>query len=325
MPYKANQSKRHHIPSQKYIVTNTAQYNQALRNRGRIDIWICDDIIENWQTEQVHDGTGSSRKFPNSTIEACLQIRMILKFPLRQTQGFINYLLELMKRPDLKSPDYSTLSARNSTLGLTTPRFKKGESQTSDIAALAIDSTGLKVFGHDEWHSKKHKISAKRTWKKAHFGVNNDHFIESALLTSKDVMDFQVVDQILAQVDHELDAVTMDKMYDLNSVYEQVEAHSPDARIVIPPKDNTFADEGLHPKRLSNLIARTALGPIPWQRRERYGDKNYPELCVQRYKKILGNKLHSRNETNQKPELLIGYSILNRFTQLGMPRSGRNS
>ncbi len=118
MPYKANQSKRHHIPSQKYIVTNTTQYNQALRNRGRIDIWICDDIIENWQTEQVHDGTGSSRKFPNSTIEACLQIRMILKFPLRQTQGFINYLLELMKRPDLKSPDYSTLSARNSTLGL---------------------------------------------------------------------------------------------------------------------------------------------------------------------------------------------------------------
>ncbi len=87
MPYKANQSKRHYIPSQKYVVTNYAKYNQALRNRGRIDIWISDDIIDNWQNVQVHDGTGSSRKYPNSTIEACLQIRMVLKLPLRQTQG----------------------------------------------------------------------------------------------------------------------------------------------------------------------------------------------------------------------------------------------
>ncbi len=116
--------------------------------------------------------------------------------------------------------------------------------------------------------------------------TRNDHFIESALLTSKDEMDFQVVDKILDQVDHQLDAVTMDKMYDLDWVYAQVEAHSPDARIVIPSKDNIFADEGLHPKRLSNLIARTALGPVPWQRRERYGDRNYSELCVQWYKTI---------------------------------------
>ncbi len=84
-----------------------------------------------------------------------------------------------------------------------------------------------------------------------------------ALLTSKDEMDFQVVDKILENVDHQLDAVTMDKMYVLDPVYAQVEAHSPAARIVIPPKDNTFANENLHPKRLNNLIARTALGAIP--------------------------------------------------------------
>ncbi len=90
-------------------------------------------------------------------------------------------------------------------------------------------------------------------------------------------------------------------------------------------KNNTFANEELHPKRLSNLIARTALGPIPWQRRERDGDRNYSELCVQRYKKILGNKLRSRNDTNQQQELLIRCSALNRLTQLGMPKSCRIS
>ncbi len=54
-------------------------------------------------------------------LKPAIQIRMVLKLPLRQTQGFIDYLLELMKRSDLNSPDYSTLSAR--TLGLSTPRL----------------------------------------------------------------------------------------------------------------------------------------------------------------------------------------------------------
>ena len=93
MPYKYNQRKRHHIPSQKYVVTNTAEYNQALRNRGRVDIWLSEEIIENWQLDQQHDGTGSTRKYPNSTIEACHQIRMVFKLPLRQTQGFVDNIL----------------------------------------------------------------------------------------------------------------------------------------------------------------------------------------------------------------------------------------
>ena len=51
---------------------NYAEYNQSLRDRGRIDIWLSDDIIENWQTEQrSYDGTGSSPKYPDSTLKAC--------------------------------------------------------------------------------------------------------------------------------------------------------------------------------------------------------------------------------------------------------------
>ncbi|WP_245905368.1 hypothetical protein [Photobacterium lipolyticum] len=55
-------------------------------------------------------------------------------------------------------------------------------------------------------------------------------------------------------------------MYDTNAVYQTLEDHFPDAEIVIPPKDNTFADEVHHPKRMSNLIGCFALGIIGWQR-----------------------------------------------------------
>ena len=52
MPYKYNESRRHHFKNPTYRQTNYAEYNQSLRDRGRIDIWLSDDIIENWQTEQ---------------------------------------------------------------------------------------------------------------------------------------------------------------------------------------------------------------------------------------------------------------------------------
>jgi hypothetical protein len=40
-------------------------------------------------------------------------------------------------------------------------RFRKHENLNDKIEEIVIDSTGLKQFGMDEWHQKKHKIDAK--------------------------------------------------------------------------------------------------------------------------------------------------------------------
>ncbi|WP_220783832.1 transposase [Shewanella sairae] len=46
--------------------------------------------MESWQYDmRDYDGTGSTVKYPDSTIEACHYIRMVFKLPLRQAQGFI--------------------------------------------------------------------------------------------------------------------------------------------------------------------------------------------------------------------------------------------
>ncbi len=52
MLYKYNESRRHHFKKPTYRQSNYVEYNQSLRERGRIDIWLSGDIIENWQTEQ---------------------------------------------------------------------------------------------------------------------------------------------------------------------------------------------------------------------------------------------------------------------------------
>ncbi|PSU42009.1 IS5/IS1182 family transposase, partial [Photobacterium frigidiphilum] len=49
MPYKHNDRKRHYFKKHTYALNNYREYNQALRQRGRFDIWISEDIISNWQ------------------------------------------------------------------------------------------------------------------------------------------------------------------------------------------------------------------------------------------------------------------------------------
>ncbi|MGR5230597.1 IS5 family transposase [Photobacterium damselae] len=324
MPYKANLTKRHHFKKHIYRQTNYSDYNNALKNRGRIDVWISDDVLDCWQNdERIYDGTGSSKKYPNSTIETCHYLRMVFKRPLRQTQGFIEDLLEMLGRQSLQCPDYTLLSKRLSSLGLTSPKFKRGEGINSDIVAIAIDSTGLKQFGKDEWHKEKHKVNGKRSWRKAHLAVRVNHIIDSAVLTHKDTMDDQVVEAICTQITEPVSHVTADKMYDTDAVYQTLDSYFPKADIVIPPKDSTFADDGHQPKRMINLVAYMSMGVARWQKLKHYGWRNVSEMAMQRYKKIIGPKLHSRNISNQTQEMLIGCSILNRLTHLGMPNSYR--
>lgn len=55
---------------------------------------------------------------------------------------------------------------------------------------------------------------------------------------------------------------------------------------------------------------------MEWQKRREYGKRNNSELAIQRYKRILGNKLHSRDFERQKQEAIIGCSILNKMISL---------
>jgi hypothetical protein len=212
--------------------------------------------LDNWQdNERSHDGTGSTIKYPDSTIEACHCLRLVFKFPLRQTQGFIENLFEMLGMEHLQCPDYTLLSKRLCQLGLSSPRFKQSDKVNDDIVAIAIDSTGLKRFGRDEWHQEKHKVSAKRSWRKAHLAVGRNHIVQSAVLTDKNIMDDQVVEAIFTQVSEQVKHISADKMYDTDAVFNTLDKHFPEADIVIPPKVTSFADETHHPKRMSNLIA----------------------------------------------------------------------
>ena len=96
MPNKYPEKKGWELPKQKYKVSNWHEYNNALRERGNIEIWITDDVIKSWyESERVYDGTGTPKKFTDLAIIVCHEIRQVYRLPLRQCQGFINSIFKI--------------------------------------------------------------------------------------------------------------------------------------------------------------------------------------------------------------------------------------
>ncbi|MGR5377138.1 transposase, partial [Photobacterium damselae] len=81
-----------------------------------------------------YDGTGSSPKYPDSTLLACHYLRLVFKQPLRQTQGFLDSLLKEMGYTNLSCSDFSCLSKRLSQLGLKALKYKKTDKPNEYLA-----------------------------------------------------------------------------------------------------------------------------------------------------------------------------------------------
>jgi hypothetical protein len=321
MPNKYPEKKGWLVPKQKYKLNNWAAYNQALRNRGDIEFWISDEAVTQWcEPNQINDGTGAPKKFSDLAIIICHEVRHVYKLALRQCEGFINSVFSLLKL-GISCPDYSCLSKRLSRLNIKSPRYKKSTRDNGSVAAIAIDSSGLKRFGHDEWHQEKHKVSAKRSWRKLHIAVDENHIIHSSVLTDRFVTDDNVVEDLAKQIKVDVAQVTADGAYDNNKVYNLLSSKFTHANIVIPPSSDAVYNNKNHAQRNRNLQEIKTFGRMNWQRIRKYGNRNYSELCIQRYKRILGNKLHAREFSRQKNESTIGCGVLNKMTSLGMPSS----
>jgi len=156
-----------------------------------------------------------------------------------------------------------------------------------------------------------------------HIAVDEKHIIHAAVLTDRFVSDDSALDELIEQIDKKVDLVTADGAYDKKPVYEKLSTRFPDSDIIIPPDSDAVYNKNNHPQRNRNLQEIKTFGRMNWQRVRNYGQRNYSELAIQRYKKILGNKLHARELSRQKQEAMIGCGVLNKMTSLGMPQSHR--
>ena len=150
MPNKFLNRKGIEIKKQKYKVTNWSAYNEALNRRGDIEIWLSQEVIDGWfNKNRVYDGTGAPDFYTTLAIITCHEIRKVFHLPLRQCEGFINSLFRI-KGLSINCPSFSDLSKRLEKLKIKNPHYRKTDPPEDDLAAIAIDATGLKRFGRGE-------------------------------------------------------------------------------------------------------------------------------------------------------------------------------
>ena len=141
MPLKFNAPRRHKFDKAPYRVTNWSDCNESLRQRGDLTILINENTQGLWIAPRRTSRCGQ-RKYSDLAIELCLSLRTAYRLGLRRTQGLMGSIAKLMGL-DIRAPDYSTL-ARRASVEIISPVMRQGGSVPLH---LAVDTTGLKIFG----------------------------------------------------------------------------------------------------------------------------------------------------------------------------------
>lgn len=320
-----------------YKITNWKEYNAALVKRGSLTVWLGDDALASWEsTEKPARGSkgGHPKTYSDTAIETCLMLREVYNLPLRATEGFVSSILTILGA-GVSAPDYSTLSYRAKTLKITLTRQAKQALENGEPVHIAVDSTGVKIYGEGEWKVKKHGWGRHRTWRKVHLGVSTSgpskHLIPMSEMTSNGPGDgdSQVLPRLLDQLNTELPNVPIaeasaDGAYDTRDSYEAIA--NAGAIPIIPPRKgakiwqhgNTKAERLPRDQALRRI---RKVGRKQWKREAGYHQRSLSETAMFRFKTIFGGSLANRLFNTQTTQVKVRINALNTMTLLGMPQS----
>jgi hypothetical protein len=112
MPYKLKDSVRDKFKKQSYNKRDWNAYDEGLKNRGSLTIWFSEDAIAGWNhPKDIKRKRGRQKEFSDLAIETAHTLRLVYKQGLRQTEGLMLSIINLMGL-NLIIPDHSTLSRR---------------------------------------------------------------------------------------------------------------------------------------------------------------------------------------------------------------------
>lgn len=297
-----------------------SKYNAAAKKSGEVTFYISKQAIERWRNETLSGGRGASDTYSDLAIETCLTLRAVYNLSLRKTNGFVVSILAAMGL-NLPCPDYTTLCRRARDLKIAFERR-----HTNEPVVIAVDSTGLKVYGEGEWKVRQHGISKRRTWLKLHLAVNvqNNH-IEAFALTKRDIADCEVAPELLKSIKAPVKRLTGDGAYDVESVYQACEEIG--AQPAVPPRrDAVLQNQG---RAISAKAPRDAAisyikehggdeaARAAWKQESNYHARSLSETAMYRFKSHFGSAVRARIFDNQRTEVAIKVKALNKIASLG--------
>ena len=303
----------------RYRLRNWKHYNAALVQRGSLILWVSDDVITAWRNTDKTGKPGRPRTYSDTAVLCMATLKEVYHLPLRASQGLMLSIMKLLGL-DLPVMDYSQLSRRCARLEVTLPRRAK-----SEPLHMVVDSTGVKVFGEGEWKVRQHGYTKRRTWRKLHIGADESTGeIVAAVVTTNNVADSQVLEDLLEQVEEEVEQISGDGSYDKRSCYEAIKKRK--AKAAIPPQRNAkiWQHGNSEEERLigdENLRRIRQVGRKVWKQEVGYHRRSLAETQMYRVKTIFGERVSARQFAGQATQVLVRCAALNQMTHLGMPDS----
>ncbi len=319
MPHRFTADHRDRIPKQKQRVSNWPEYNESLRQRGDLTVWTGEDALALWAAPS-RTTRGGQPVYSDLAIEACLTVGMVVRQPLRQTEGLMRSIAAL-SGIDIAVPDFSTLSRRGRGPSLSA----KSVSRDTKPVQLVVDSTGLKISGEGEWQEAKPKTRRKRrSRRKLHPGldlVSGD--IVCSGLTTNDVGDPTALPEMPDRIDGPVELFSGDGAYDGEPTSDALtERFGSTIEVTIPPPGNAVPSPNAaqYPTVRDRHIADIRrYGRMAWQKSSGCNQRSRAETLMGRWKTVIGPKLKARAFENQKTGAGIGVRVLNRMTGPGRP------
>ncbi len=316
----------------KMKVCNAADYNEALKKRGRI-FHLFEEATQVWLDKDVLKKDKCKNIYSNQLFEILAILRYLFKYPYRQLEGVLEDYITI-KQLTLPIPNFSTLCRRMAKMSLKIHdhRTAAQRNKAHKIRVL-IDSTGINIYHTTGSHSKENsatrKLHGRQQTRKMHILLDAETRNVLAMeMTSGVAHDSTPVPGLLRAVKQKINAVYADAAYDSKQVREICNERY--ANQIIPPRRDARLRSSLENEADDLWEERNAAieligshetydeGRNAWKESVGYGKRSYVEACMGRFKTIFGYYFMSKSDIARKNELMTKVNILNQFTQLGM-------
>lgn len=283
------------------------QYNKQLVNRGKINLWIKAEALEQWKPTQAKKN-GHPFRYSDELIKTLSFLRFKFKLSLRETEGFFRSFVEAIQSI-VYTPCYTQICRRMKTLQLPSQLLEK-----KNVTDIALDTTGLKVYGEGEWRAEKY--GGKKRWKKLHLALDPESGqLIMAEITDEYVHDTTYLEDALKAVGRQRGKLLIDgiadsgKCYRLAQKYNKV-LYTPPKRGAVLRKEDGYEQRNDTIKIIRGLgndqIARSIWGKLVG-----YNRRVVAESMMARWKKLYGGELKSKCAERGKKEVKLKAMIIN--------------
>ena len=288
------------------------QYNKQLVNRGKINFWIKPEALKSWKPKNQKKN-GHPFCYSNELIKTMCFIRFKFRISLRETEGFFQSLVAIAKSL-IQVPCYTQVCRRMKTLQLPSELLQK-----RNVTDIALDTTGLKVYGEGEWRAEKY--GGKKGWKKLHLALDPDSGkLVLAEITDEYVHDTTYLEEALKKVSKRKGKVLIDGIADSGRCYRLARKYN--KTLLTPPKTGAVLrkEDGYEKRNDAVKIIRglgnDRLARSIWSKLVGYNRRVIAESMMARWKKLFGGDLKSHCGQRKKTEVRLKAMMINEMIDI---------